>query len=185
MRTFIAIEIPEEFKTALAELQNDLRRARAGVSWTSPENIHLTLKFLGEVEESRVAEISAACARVAGTSRPFALQLGFPGVFPDARRPRVIWAGLQGEVEVLSALQKDLEERISAIGLKGDEKEFHPHLTVGRVKSARNSRELIARAELYDLPPLSFDVREIVLIRSVLHPAGAQYTPMARASLGR
>jgi 2'-5' RNA ligase len=69
--------------------------------------------------------------------------------------------------------------------LKGDEKEFHPHLTVGRVKSARNSRELIARAELYDLPPLSFDVREIVLIRSVLHPAGAQYTPMARASLGR
>lgn len=181
MRAFIAIEIPEEIKTALTRLQNDLRRAKAEVSWTKPENIHLTLKFLGEIEESQASEIAQACA--AAEFQSFTLSLNGAGVFPNARQPRVLWAGLAGEIETLTAMQRRLEDRLAAIGVEGDEKAFRPHLTIGRVKSNRNAREIVARAEAYSLPALSFDVREIVLMKSELHPAGARYTALAKAYL--
>jgi 2'-5' RNA ligase len=183
MRTFIAIESPSEIKAALAALQTALRRAGADVSWTKPENLHLTLNFLGEVDERRIVEVEKACIDLAAEFQPFTLRLNDTGFFPNARQPRVLWAGLSGEVENVAEMHRRLDERLSLIGFKREEKKFHPHLTIGRLKSNKKTRELIALTDAYRLPALSFVVTEIVLMKSELHPAGAEYTPMAKIGL--
>ena len=183
MRTFIAIEIPPEINSALMDLQTELRRAGADVSWTKPENLHLTLNFLGEVDEKRIVEVERACVSSAAEFQPFTLSLNDTGVFPNARQPRVLWAGLSGEVENVIAIRNRIEEKLALIGFKREEKRFNPHLTVGRLKSNKKARELLALAEAYRLPPLSFVVTEIVLMKSELHPAGAEYTRLAKAYL--
>ncbi|HKQ73008.1 MAG TPA: RNA 2',3'-cyclic phosphodiesterase [Blastocatellia bacterium] len=184
MRTFIAIEIPSEIKSALTALQNELRRAGADVNWTKPENFHLTLIFLGEVDERRIGEVETVCVDSAREFRPFALSLGATGVFPNSRQPRVLWAGLSGEIEKTAELKRRLEEKLEQIGFEREGKEFQPHLTIGRMKSNRKTRELLALADLRPLPALSFTVSDIVLMRSELHPTGARYSTIARASLG-
>ncbi|HMZ18552.1 MAG TPA: RNA 2',3'-cyclic phosphodiesterase, partial [Blastocatellia bacterium] len=98
MRTFIAIEIPPTVKTALAALQTELRRAAADVGWTTAENFHLTLRFLGEVEEARLGEIRRVCDETAATVSSFTLRLSGAGAFPNVRQPRVLWAGVAGEI---------------------------------------------------------------------------------------
>jgi RNA 2',3'-cyclic 3'-phosphodiesterase len=183
MRTFIAIEIPSEIKSALAALQTELRRASADVSWTKPENLHLTLNFLGEVDEKRIAEVEQACVSSAAEFRPFTLSLNGAGVFPNARRPRTLWAGLSGEVENVVALRNRIEEKLALLGFKREEKRFHPHMTIGRLKSNKKARELLALVEAHRLPALSFVVTEIVLMKSELHPAGSEYTRVAKAYL--
>lgn len=183
MRTFIAIEIPSEIKSALAALQTELRRAGADVSWAKPESLHLTLNFLGEVDERLINEIEKACVDTASEFQPFTLKLNGVGVFPNSRQPRVLWAGLSGEVEMTVEIRKRLDEKLAPFGFERDEKEFRPHLTIGRVKSNRKTRELIALADLYKLPALPFDVNEIVLMKSELHPAGARHTCLAKAHL--
>jgi 2'-5' RNA ligase len=185
MRTFIAIEIPSEIKSALAALQTELRRAGADVNWTKPENLHLTLNFLGEVDEKRIVEVEKACVLSAAEFHPFTLSLNDTGVFPNERQPRVLWAGLSGDVGNVVEMHRRLDERLAMIGFKRDEKKVHPHLTIGRLKSNKKTRELIALADAYQLPSLSFVVTEIVLMKSELHPAGSKYTPMAKAYLDK
>jgi RNA 2',3'-cyclic 3'-phosphodiesterase len=183
MRTFIAIEIPSEIKSALAALQSQLRRAGADVSWTKPENLHLTLNFLGEVDERRIVEVEKACVLSAAEFQPFTLSLKDTGAFPNERQPRVLWAGLSGDVGIVVEMRSRLDERLALIGFKRDEKKFHPHLTIGRLKSNKKVRELLALAYMYQLPALSFAVTEIVLMKSELHPAGAEYSPIAKIGL--
>ncbi len=185
MRLFIAIEIPHEIKAALAAAQNHLRQIRADVSWTKPENIHLTLKFLGEVEESRLNEIRQVMNDAVSETSLFSLGLQGMGVFPDERQPRVLWAGLTGAIEQLQKLQRRLDGGLRQINVSDGNNDFHPHLTIGRIKSNRNTRELLAEAQQYALPALSFNVSEIVLMKSELHPAGARYMVLIRAPLER
>jgi 2'-5' RNA ligase len=185
MRTFIAIEIPEQVKTELARLQSDLRRVQADVSWTKPENIHLTLRFLGEVEEKKLEALKRVCAESAAEFAPFVLALKGAGVFPNFRQPRVLWAGLAGETETAARLQRRLEEGLVSLGFAPEDKPFKPHLTVGRVKSGKNARQVAALAEIAELPALSFEVGEIVLMKSELHTAGARYTPLAKCVLSQ
>ncbi|HEX5080872.1 MAG TPA: RNA 2',3'-cyclic phosphodiesterase [Blastocatellia bacterium] len=185
MRTFIAIEIPSEIKSALAALQTQLRRAGADASWTKPENLHLTLNFLGEVDERRIVEVEKACVLSAAEFQPFTLSLKDTGVFPNERQPRVLWAGLSGDVGIVVEMRARLDERLALIGFKRDEKKFHPHLTIGRLKSNKKIRELLALAYAYQLPALSFAVTEIVLMKSELRPAGAEYTPIVKACLSQ
>ena len=183
MRTFIAIEIPSEVKSALAALQDDLRRAGADVSWTRPENIHLTLRFLGEVDEKRVGEVEKVCVTSAAKFQPFTLRLNDTGVFPNARQPRILWAGLAGEIEKAVEMRERLNDGLALIGFEREEKDFRPHLTIGRVKSNRKIRELLSLADARRVPASSFLVTEIVLMKSELHPAGARYTAIAKVSL--
>jgi RNA 2',3'-cyclic 3'-phosphodiesterase len=183
MRTFIAIEIPQEFKTALTLMQHDLRRAAADVSWTKPENFHLTLRFLGEVEEKQLPELKRICDQVSVTTKPFRLTLSGTGVFPNFRQPRVLWAGLIGEIQVARGLQARLEKALVSIGFAPEDKPFKLHLTVGRVKSPMNARQVAALTEIHSLPELSFEVREIVLMKSDLHSAGARYSALAKSKL--
>ena len=183
MRTFIAIEIPSEVKSALAALQTELRRAGADVSWTKPESIHLTLNFLGEVDERRIGEVESVCVASAAGFQPFTLSINDTGVFPNARQPRVLWVGLAGEIGKTSEMRKRLADGLALIGFEREKKDFQPHLTIGRMKSNRKIRELLALAGARQVPASPFLVTEIVLMKSELHPAGARYTPMARVPL--
>ncbi len=183
MRTFIAIEIPDAIKAELAKLQSELRRTGADVGWTNPDNIHLTLRFLGEVGERQVESLKKLCAQIATEFSPFALQLGDTGYFPNFRQPRVLWVGLDGNTEIAAKLQKRLETELVALGFDREDKPFKPHLTIGRVKSGKNIKLLMAKADMVRLPQLSFEIGELVLFKSELHPAGAQYTALAKSKL--
>ncbi|MBL8191636.1 MAG: RNA 2',3'-cyclic phosphodiesterase [Acidobacteria bacterium] len=184
MRTFIAIEIPAAIKTELTKLQAELRRTGADVGWTNPNNIHLTLRFLGEIEEVRLTELKRLCAEIATQFQPFTLRLKDTGCFPNFKQPRVLWVGLAGEISIAQELQQRLEAGLTALGFDPEDKPFKPHLTIGRVKSGKNIRQLVAKSDMYPLPELSFAVGEIVVLKSELHPAGARYTPQAKVKLG-
>jgi 2'-5' RNA ligase len=183
MRTFIAIDIPPTIKMALSAMQVELRRAASDVSWTKPENFHLTLRFLGEVAEKQLPELKRICDETAAAIRPFRLTLNGAGVFPNFRQPRVLWAGLSGEIEAAIKLQALLEAGLVTLSFQPQDFPFKPHLTIGRVKSSKNARQVAALAEIYSLPELSFEVREIVLMKSEFHAAGAHYTVLAKSKL--
>ncbi len=183
MRTFIAIDIPEAIKKAIADLQSELKRIGADAGWTNLKGIHLTLKFLGEIDEALLPEIANCCRAAVADAELFTLTLDGTGVFPNFRNPRVLWAGLKEETGRLQALQRRLEDELAVIGFKPEDKPFNPHLTVCRLKSLKKSRELIARAEMYDLPAISFEVRDIRVFKSELSPAGAKYTELMKEEI--
>jgi RNA 2',3'-cyclic 3'-phosphodiesterase len=183
MRTFVAIELPAEVKRALGALQDELRAARADVSWPKPENFHLTLKFLGEVEEARVEEIRQACAEAASAARGFDLKLEGIGLMPHRRQPRVVYVAVGGQVRELGELKREVEEQLAALGFEQEARPFKPHVTLGRVKSRERVRELVALCESGRFAAREFSVGEIVLMRSELQAAGARYTPLSRAAL--
>jgi len=183
MRTFIAIEIPEPIKAELAKLQTELRRTGAEVGWTNADNIHLTLRFLGEIEEGQLDGVKQLCIETTIGVQPFTLRLEATGYFPNFRQPRVLWVAIGGEIEVAAQLQNRLEAGLIALGFDREDKPFKPHLTIGRVKSGKNVKQLVAKADMYPLPELSFEVDELVLFKSELHPAGACYTVLARSKL--
>lgn len=185
MRTFIAIEVPETIKRALAEMQRALKDIGADAGWTNPDGIHLTLKFLGEIDPGLLPEVAGCCRAAVSGATPFTMTLDGTGVFPNFRNPRVLWAGLKEESGMLQALQLRLEDELSAIGFKPEDKPFNPHLTICRIRSLKKSRELLARAEMYDLPEISFEVRDIRVFKSELSPAGARYTELVKEEIRR
>ncbi len=180
MRSFIAIEITQEAKLAIESLQRELRRVDPAVAWTRPENIHLTLKFLGEIDEKHVPAIIEQCSGEVRGMSPFRLELSYPGVFPNLRHPRVLWVGLTGDLEPLTKLQAAIDEAMERLGFKRENTVFRPHLTIGRVRGGRNLHEMLARMEMYDLPPASFMIRDLILYQSVLSPNGSKYTEISR-----
>ena len=186
IRTFIAVETPPEVRAAAAGLTDRLRRGwRASeVRWVPPENLHLTLRFLGETEESGVAPLTAALDGVTAGTPPCQLTLGPLGAFPDVRRPRVLWLGLKGAgTAALRSLQRRIEERVTGLGWEREGRPFSPHLTLGRVRPGRaaDPGEGWTRAAV---PELAFRVEEVVLMRSDLRPDGARYSVLHRAPLG-
>ncbi len=178
-RLFVAILLPEEVKKEIARRVRPLQVLPCRVKWVEEENYHLTLKFLGEVEEEAVQEISAALEALAPAHVPFSLSYGDWGVFPGRARPRVLWMGLKGDLPRLLALQAAVEDRLAALGYPREEKEFHPHITLGRVKSPEGAALLVAKME--EVLPRgevgSFRVAEFHLMESRLSRAGPAYSP--------
>lgn len=185
IRAFIAIEIPVSVKEAMAKAANELDRGWKDVSWARPESTHLTLKFLGDIESKRIDEIEAALKVSAIGTSPLALRAAGVGGFPNLKNPRVIWVGIAGNEE-LADLQKRIDERLGVLGFERDEKKFHPHLTLCRIKSFRDAKELGRIAEAYrgDFS-VDFKVESFVLFRSVLKPKGAEYTALRRINLAK
>ncbi len=189
VRTFVAIELPGEVHLALARVIADLRPA-AGVAvrWVNPEGVHLTLKFLGEIEAARVSEttrvLDIACAPVA----KFNLGLGAPGAFPNPNAPRVLWIGITGNLNTLVALQRRVDDGLHYLGFAKEDRAFSPHLTLGRVREgvAPGQRRALGEALANcQVPPLdSFPVDGVALMRSQLTPQGPIYTRLHRAPLG-
>lgn len=180
IRTFLAIELPEEIKTQLRNIQDRLKANVKGIRWTRLEGIHLTLKFFGSVSENDIANISGVVAKKTKDVSPFTLNVGTVGAFPNFKRPRVIWLGISGEVESLSALQKEIDTGLETIGFQRETRAFRPHLTLGRIKSPREVKGLskIIKEEKSDAGE-SFIAGGLTLFKSELTPKGAIYTKLA------
>ncbi len=188
-RLFVALEPPEPVRRRLAALQAKLRRAAARaadeIRWVPAENVHLTLQFLGAVPEERVKDVEAALRDAASSSRTLALEVKGAGGFPNARRPRVLWAGVTGDVAALGAFVQDLGRRLAPLGFAPEERAFSPHLTLGRARDTRGAPGLAgALADASDSDGAPWRAVEVVLFESHLSPKGPRYEAIARAHLG-
>ena len=179
IRSFIAIELPEETRQTLAAIQQELKRTGAGVRWVKPSSIHLTLKFLGNIHPGQVDDIAAVAAQVVRSEPVLTLRAGGLGGFPNQRKPRVIWIGMQGEVQRLSQIQARVENALEPLGFAREKRPYRPHLTIGRVKDRSRLQPLIDAMATLDVPEFnSFDADEIILYKSDLRPTGAIYTKL-------
>ena len=179
IRTFLAIELPEEIKAQIGNIQNRLKTTVKGVRWTKLEGIHLTLKFFGNVSENDIANISKVVEKNTVDARPLTLNVSTIGTFPNLRRPRVLWFGISGSVERLSDLQNEIEKDLESIGFQRENRAFRAHLTLGRVKSPKEVKglsEIIKNEESYDAG--SFKAYGLTLFKSDLTPQGAIYTKL-------
>ncbi|GAB4410848.1 MAG: RNA 2',3'-cyclic phosphodiesterase [Anaerolineae bacterium] len=191
LRAFIAIELSTETQTALAELQQRLKMVVPphSVRWTAPENIHLTLHFLGDVAVDEVNKISDLMQAATSTCSPFALTLGGLGCFPNTRRPRIVWTGVSGQMDILLKLHRELGEGLKTIGFTPEARPYSPHLTVGRVKDDLPQRLLSQLGQVLEQTQpqvgqvATLNVAEIHLMQSDLKPVGPIYTPLAAAAL--
>ena len=182
MRLFIAIDISEEIRESLAQIQSRLKYAGVDVKWVEPKNIHLTLKFLGEVKEEKVEEIISELDDIARTFRPFELSIKDIGAFPKIEYPRVIWVGLDKGAGESKSLAEAIDERLSKLGFAKESRPFASHLTIGRVRSSKNKEALKEKILSYDLSPMTYDlIRSITLFKSTLTPQGAIYTKLHEA----
>jgi 2'-5' RNA ligase len=184
-RLFCAVALPEDVRAAAAAHGARLREAfpRVRTSWERPEKMHLTLKFVGEVERERAVELSGAAARAAGTATSFDLSVGGTGTFPPHGQPRVLWLGVEDTGGGLALLQRQLEDACAAAGFPREARPFSPHLTLARVREPRDARELAASHRETNFAARTFNVDEILVIRSELGPGGSRYTTISRHQL--
>jgi 2'-5' RNA ligase len=189
IRSFIAIELPEEAKEGLARLKKELERdEHKFVKWVDPRGIHLTLKFLGNIPSKQVAEITEAIEGAAQGISPFHLEIGGLGAFPSLKQVRVFWVGIGGEVEKLSRLQQNIDSALAALRFAKEEPSFVPHLTLARIRQGasplerRSFGELVGSTIFEDKYQVT--VKSISLMRSQLTPAGAIYTRLSLVGLG-
>jgi 2'-5' RNA ligase len=187
MRTFIAIELPKNIKDFLVRLQDQLKKSRADVKWVQPQNIHLTLKFLGEIDEQKLDKIVLILEEITKTNNSFYIRISSLGAFPKIRFPRVIWVGIdKGDMET-AQIAKVLEEEIAKIGIPPEKRPFSSHITIGRVRSNLNQGELaknlddLANSSLGE--NLEFLVTKIMLFKSTLTPKGPIYEVLKEAYL--
>jgi 2'-5' RNA ligase len=179
IRAFLAVELSAPARAAAAALARELARGAEGVRWARPETYHVTLHFFADLEPGAVPALARSLAGALAGVAPFALRLGAPRLFPDARRPRVVALGLEPEAR-LGALAVAVERGVAAAGLPPADRPFRAHLTLGRVGGR------VARVALpASTPPApETEVRELILFRSELRPEGARHTPLERLALG-
>jgi 2'-5' RNA ligase len=188
IRSFIAIELPEEVKRGLAKLRRELEREEHSfVKWAEPEGIHLTLKFLGNIPFKQVAEIAETMKKAAQGIFPFYLEISGLGGFPNLKQPRVLWVGIRGELNTLLRLQQNIDSALASFGFAKEERPFVPHLTLARIRQGtsladkKSFGELAMSTNFKTRYPL--DVESISLMRSQLTPGGAIYTRLSMVSL--
>jgi len=185
IRSFLAIELPKPILRKIEEVQGDLRSTRADVRWVNPEKIHLTLKFFKNIEESRIEPIFKSIEEPIRNTLPFSLEVRGVGAFPHLRNPRVIWMGLVDGREVLVSFQRQIETQLEKIGFQPEDRPFHPHLTLGRMKSSRGKEELVGRMERHKEEEFGdFQVERVILFKSDLKPSGPIYTLLKEIKLG-
>jgi 2'-5' RNA ligase len=189
MRCFIAVELPSEVKGVLGSLEMQLREGRHGfVKWVHPENIHITLKFLGATPVGKVQGIIDALTEVSRKAEPFTLRLGELGCFPNMQRPQVLWVGLEGELDKLVALQGDIEDAMQPLGFDRESRSFAPHLTLARTRqsaSLRDKQELGKWISVTEFAgDLDIEVDGLSLMESQLTPSGPVYNRLMLTELG-
>jgi len=185
IRSFLAIELPKTILQKIEEVQRDLRSTHGDVRWVIPEKIHLTLKFFGNIEELRIDPISKSIEGVIQNTPPFFLKVKGVGAFPHLKNPRVIWMGLAEGRETLLSFQKQIETLLEEIGFQPEDRPFHPHLTLGRMRSSRGKEELAGRMEKFKEEEFgTFRVEKVILFKSDLKPTGPIYTSLKEMRLG-
>lgn len=184
IRAFVGVRIDPKMTQKISEVQSQLTRSLTGIRWVVQENLHFTLKFLGAVEEEKIISIIKAVGRVVRPARPFSLAAGGIGVFPDIRKPRVLWVGL--EAQGLQTLSQEVEAALEPLGFAQEKRGFKPHLTIGRWRNftakAQRLREEIDHWKDQDFGQST--VEEVVIFQSILKPNGAVYSPLQVIPLG-
>ena len=180
IRAFIAIELPDPVKKNLSFIINSLRPSEHPcVKWVSPQGIHLTLKFLGNIAPDLVPRIADAIAQAARGTPPLKLQVGGLGCFPNLHRPRVIWVAVTGDVEPLITLQRGIDQALLPLGFAIEKRPFSPHLTLGRLRERASPGERSSIGELITATECeagsATEANQISLMRSTLTPSGAIY----------
>ncbi|MCX6012888.1 MAG: RNA 2',3'-cyclic phosphodiesterase [Chloroflexi bacterium] len=188
IRAFIAIELPENIKRYLTGLQAEIGQGNERyVKWVETQNIHLTLKFLGNISEATVPALSKAITEAVKDIPAFTLITGEPGSFPDNRNPRIIWTGLGGAVDTLVRLQKSIELNTQPLGFPADSKGFSPHLTLGRLRdnATFEQRQSTGKAlsSINGKEKLPFTVNSVLLVKSTLTQQGPVYNHLAAINL--
>jgi 2'-5' RNA ligase len=176
MRTFIAIPLPQECQSILDQMQQSLRVYNAGVRWVAIPSIHLTLKFLGEVDPEVVPELIVRLTEDSKSERRFELRLHGLGCFPSAQNPRVIWCGIDGETDSLLRLQHIVESACTKLGFAPEDRPFRPHLTLGRVQGRRILQPLMDKLAAGSDLACGFQADRFHVYKSSLKPQGAVYT---------
>ena len=183
IRTFISIPLPPEIWEAARAFIGLLRPHFAGAKWERADKLHLTMKFLGETDERRVPEVLGAMGAAAAVVPSFTLTVSGFGAFPTLARPRILWIGCGDAGGSLALLHRELQDRLAPLGFEREDRAFHPHVTLARL------RDEGVRPHLTSLPKnLNFDARhtpvtEIFLMKSVLQPAGSVYTVVGSSRL--
>lgn len=183
MRLFIATPLPKHIEELLAKIIYDLKQTRTRVKWVTSKNIHLTLKFLGDTEEGKVNSIIEAIDRVAEKHTAVNCLIDKIGGFPNMKHPRVIWAGLSGDIDKIKKIASEIEEKMTAFGFEKERRPFKSHLTLGRVKESSGLSELTAVVENYQLAPEEVRLDKVVLFKSTLTPGGPIYERLHKAEL--
>ena len=188
LRTFLAIDLPASLRPTFERNLQRFKRDIRGVSWVRQENLHVTVKFFGETTDTQVSAIYQVVKPVLAEFSPFDLELKGGGVFPDARRPRTLWVGIGGDVDVLTAVVTQIDQAVVSVGFPSslkanpsEEQPFRPHLTVARVKTnhRRVGEMLEASGACTDAFCFGrFRVDRVTLFRSDLRPGGSVYTPL-------
>lgn len=189
IRAFVAIELPPEIQAKLSTLIEDMqKRAGRAVRWVTPRNIHLTLKFLGNVSPANLSTLTNVIVQESQRYKAFDLSVGGLGAFPNKLRPRIIWVAVEAP-EVLNELQRGIDRETNRLGYPGEERAFSPHLTLGRVSQhagppeVRQVAEVLTGMSVGDMGRVQ--VKSIRLFRSDLQPGGANYTPLLSAPLAK
>ncbi|MGB8646499.1 MAG: RNA 2',3'-cyclic phosphodiesterase [Anaerolineae bacterium] len=189
IRTFIAVELSDNVKQALREAQKQLKNApgASAVRWVAPENMHLTLKFLGNVSRTRIDELAGALTEAVVGTAPFVLTAEGLGCFPNIRRPNVVWVGLAGDVTRLVALAGRIEDALAGRGIAREDRPFSPHLTLGRVNHDAHPSDRAALGDAIQKFPRALygttPVAAVHLVQSDLTPSGSVYTILRTAQL--
>jgi len=185
LRCFIAIDIPDQIKRDIGELIEIFKKYDTDVKWIAHENIHITLKFLGNTHVDLIHEICKSLGNILLPFEPFYIKIYSVGVFPNRKYPRIIWIGIE-DSEILIRLQRDVEESMALLGYQKEDRKFHPHLTVGRVRSPKGISNLINELDIFKEKHFgNVKVEDVKLMESRLKPSGAQYFCLHKIPLGR
>lgn len=181
-RVFCAINLPLVIREMVMAHSLRLRKSvpEAQASWSRPDNIHLTLKFLGEIPQTRVEELSRAAANAATDQGSFPISVHGSGVFPTHGQPRVLWIGIEDLKGKLGEVYRRLEDECAKVGFKKEERPFHPHLTVARLRKPQHARTLADAHKAMEFEPAEWTVSELLVIRSELSSNGSKYTNVSR-----
>lgn len=184
LRAFVAVPLPDAVTVFLLQLQARLQLPGRTIRWVAAKNIHLTLKFLGDIDPSQVPAIAAQMDAAAGATAAFSLTAKGLGVFPNLRHARVLWVGLAGERGRLEAIQATLESGLESVGFKREARGFAAHLTIGRIRRHVDAQTIGALVDpLTDEASDGFRVEKLVLFKSILRSSGAEYTQLHTSHL--
>ncbi len=178
IRTFIAINVPEEIKEALRELIASAGGHPGNVKWVKADNLHITLKFLGNVTSEQLPQIYEAVEAAAEETEDFQLVTSNTGAFPSFKRPRIFWIGVRHKGTPLISLAANIEQQLLIRGFPKEERRFKPHLTLGRIKEQRRIARVAEAINRYSFPNISFQVSGIDVMKSQLTPRGPIYTSL-------
>ena len=184
IRTFIALETPEADRKLLSSIQSQLQEGSSDVKWESEDKFHTTVKFLGDTDENRIHRLSNSMKSVLAAFHPFSLTYDSVGFFPNWQSPKVVWVGSTEPVPIISQIKTKLDKELAQMGFEIEKRAYHPHITMGRIKGENGIEHLLSRAENLTFEPITMQINEFVLMKSILRPEGSQYFMLEKFTLG-